>query len=140
MLYSKNFNFSFSGLKTAVLYLIRDLTKEDSNILQNNKTKMQIAMEFENAVVETLVYKTKKAIEKFNIKTIIVAGGVSSNKHLKKEIKKMVNSEKKLLFPQKELSTDNSIMIGMTGYLKFLENKGKKIKTSKIKAFGGLRL
>ncbi|MEK7572448.1 MAG: tRNA (adenosine(37)-N6)-threonylcarbamoyltransferase complex transferase subunit TsaD [Patescibacteria group bacterium] len=151
MLHSKNFNFSFSGLKTAVLYLIRDLTKEDSNVLQNDKAKMQIAMEFENAVVETLVYKTKKAIEKYNIKTIIVAGGVSSNKHLKKEMKKIRNSGQKLFFPKKELSTDNSVMIGMTGYLKFLENKparpyisgaggGKKIKASKIKAFGGLRL
>ena len=86
MLYSKNFDFSFSGLKTAVLYLIKKIGPLDE------KKKMQIAMEFENAVVETLVYKTKKAIEKYNIKTIIVAGGVSSNKHLKKEMKKIINS------------------------------------------------
>ena len=131
MLYTKNFDFSFSGLKTAVLYLIRKIGALDE------KTKMEIACEFENAVVETLVYKTKKAIEKYKIKTVIVAGGVSANKYLKKELKKMTNPKQKLLFPEKKLSTDNSIMIGIAGYFKFLKNKGK---TSKIKAEGGLRL
>jgi N6-L-threonylcarbamoyladenine synthase len=131
MIYSKNLDFSFSGLKTAVLYLIRKIGKLD------DKIKMEIACEFENAVVETLVYKTKKAIEKYKIKTVIVAGGVSANKYLKKELKKMTNSKQELLFPEKKLSTDNSIMIGIAGYFKFLKNKGK---TSKIKAEGGLRL
>jgi N6-L-threonylcarbamoyladenine synthase len=126
MLYTKNFDFSFSGLKTAVLYLIRKIGALDE------KTKMEIACEFENAVVETLVYKTKKAIEKYKIKTVIVAGGVSANKYLKKELKKMTNPKQKLLFPEKKLSTDNSIMIGIAGYFKG--------KTSKIKAEGGLRL
>ena len=62
MIYTKDFNFSFSGLKTAVLYLIRDLKKANIEIDQNMKSK--IALEFENAVSETLVYKTKKALEK----------------------------------------------------------------------------
>lgn len=140
MIYSKNFDFSFSGLKTAVLYLIRDLKKENPNILENKNIKKEIAMEFENAVIETLVYKTKKAIEKYNIKTIIVAGGVSANKHLKKEMEKMVKNKQTILFPNKDLSTDNSIMIGMTGYLRFLQKKGKIPKNPNIKAQGGLKL
>ena len=140
MLYSKNFDFSFSGLKTAVLYLIRDLQKENYDILQNDKIIKAIALEFENAVVETLVYKTKKALEKYQAKTLIMAGGVSANKHLKKEIKKMTGSKIKLLFPEKKLSTDNSIMIGIVGYFKFIENNKKTTKPSKIKAEGGLRL
>ncbi|MBU0612260.1 tRNA (adenosine(37)-N6)-threonylcarbamoyltransferase complex transferase subunit TsaD [Patescibacteria group bacterium] len=141
MMYSKNFDFSFSGLKTAVLYLIRDLKKENPNILKNEKIKQAIALEFENAVVETLVYKTKKAIEKYNIKTVILAGGVSANKYLIKQLKKITKGSQSFLFPYKKLATDNSIMIGMAGYLKYLNNKkGVAIKLSKIKAEGGLRL
>ncbi|KKR79772.1 MAG: putative tRNA threonylcarbamoyladenosine biosynthesis protein Gcp [Candidatus Nomurabacteria bacterium GW2011_GWA2_40_9] len=143
MMYSKNFDFSFSGLKTAVLYLIRDLKKENVNILKDEKIKAQIACEFENAVVETLVYKTKKAIEKYEAKTLIVAGGVSANKHLKKEMQKMLkdtNSKTKLLFPDKKLTGDNSVMIGVAGYLKYIKNKMKNIKLDSIKAEGNLKL
>ena len=146
MMYSKNFDFSFSGLKTAVLYLIRDLKEKHSNILQNMRIKQMIALEFENAVVETLIYKTKKAIEKYGIKTVIVAGGVSANKYLKKEMMKLrgKTSTKRsclsVIFPNKKLSGDNAIMIGIAGYFKFLKNKKKTAKMSKIKAEGGLRL
>ena len=140
MLHSKNFDFSFSGLKTAVLYLIRDLKKENPNVLKNDEIKMAIAKEFEDAVVETLVHKTKKALEKYDAKTILVAGGVSGNKYLQKEMKKMVGKNKDLLFPTKDLSTDNSVMIGMVGYFRYLQKGGKLSKNPKIKAQGGLRL
>jgi N6-L-threonylcarbamoyladenine synthase len=139
MIHSKNFNFSFSGLKTAVLYLIRDL--KNANIKVDDALKQKIACEFENAVVETLVFKTKKAIEKYVAKTLIVAGGVSANKHLKKETQKMlkeINSKTTLLFPDKKLTGDNSVMIGVAGYLEYLENKTSK--TGDIKAEGNLRL
>jgi N6-L-threonylcarbamoyladenine synthase len=139
MLHSKNFNFSFSGLKTAVLYLIRDLTKKDSNILQNDKIKQAIALEFENAVVETLVYKTIKAQEKYKAKTIIVGGGVACNQHLQREMKKAIAKDINLLFPEKKLTGDNSIMIGMAGYLQFIKKNKKTNKTSNIKANGNLR-
>lgn len=138
MMYSKNFDFSYSGLKTAVLYLIRDLKKEDSNILQNNKMKMAIALEFENAAIEPLIHKTKKAVEKYKIKTLIIGGGVSANKHLQREIKK--NIKIKTLMPPKKLSTDNSIMIGMVAYMKYLKSKGKVPRPTSIKAEGNLRL
>ena len=140
MLYSKNFDFSFSGLKTAVLYLIRDLKEENPKVLEDIKIKQAIAMEFENAVVETLVYKTNKAIEKYNVKTLIVAGGVSANQYLKKEIKKISKNKLNLYFPDKKLSGDNALMIGIAGYLKFLGRKNKGVSHSKIKAEGGLRL
>ncbi len=131
MMYSKNFDFSFSGLKTAVLYLIKKIGTLDQ------KTKEKIALEFENAVVETLVHKTKKAVEKYNIKTLIVAGGVASNKHLRKEIKKI---KVKTLFPSKGLSTDNSLMIGIVGYLQYIKNKDKVPRASSIKAEGYMHL
>lgn len=138
MLHSKNFDFSFSGLKTAVLYLTRKIGKLDE------KTKSKIALEFENAAIECLVYKTQKAIEKYKIKTLIVAGGVAANRHLRNEIEKVVGIKIKLLFPTKELATDNSLMIGIAGYLNYvkyyLKNKKKLKKASDIKATGNLRL
>ncbi|MBU0999381.1 tRNA (adenosine(37)-N6)-threonylcarbamoyltransferase complex transferase subunit TsaD [Patescibacteria group bacterium] len=142
MLHSKNFDFSFSGLKTAVLYLIRDL----GGIKKiNQKTKKQIALEFENAAIECLIYKTVKAIEKYKIKTLIVAGGVSCNTHLKNEMTKVVRhglttGKIELLFPTKELSGDNSLMIGIAGYLNYIKNKKKVPKIESIKATGNLRL
>lgn len=137
MIYTKDFNFSFSGLKTAVLYLIRDLKKENIAIDTNMKSK--IALEFENAVTETLVHKTKKAIEKYKVQSLIVAGGVSANKNIKKEINKMTKKYSiKTLFPDLKLTGDNSLMIALAGYLKYIKNPDKKYKN--IKAEGNLRL
>jgi N6-L-threonylcarbamoyladenine synthase len=131
MMYSKNFDFSFSGLKTAVLYYI-----------QKNKSydKAEVAMEFENAVVDTLVHKTKKAIEKYKIQTLVVAGGVAANKHLAKEMKKLTKNKIKLYFPTRELSRDNAVMIGIAGYLNYLKKGGRFGKASNIKATGNLQL
>ncbi len=138
MLYSKNFDFSYSGLKTAVLYLIKDLGGLEKI---SEKTKAQIALEFENAAIECLIKKTGKAIDAYKIKTLIVGGGVSANKYLRSEMKKLAKEKKvELLFPAKELSTDNSIMIGIAGYLKYLKIKNKIPKVESIKATGNLRL
>ncbi len=137
MLHSKNFDFSFSGLKTAVLYLIKKISPEGK---LNEKTKSEIALEFENAAIESLTHKTKKAIEKYKINTVIVAGGVAANKHLRNEMKKITGKKIKLFFPGKELSTDNSLMIGITGYINYIKNKKKVPRLSSIKAVGNLRL
>lgn len=134
MLKSKNYDFSFSGLKTAVLYLIKKLGKLD------DKLKSQIALEFENAVVETLVYKTKKAMEEYKSSTLIIAGGVASNTHLKRIMKKELGKGVNILFPGRGLATDNSLMIGMIGYMKYLKKGGKFGNPKNIKAEGGLRL
>ncbi len=134
MLHTKDFNFSFSGLKTAVLYLTQKIGKMDK------KKRAQIALEFENAAIECLVYKTAKAIEKYNIKTLVVAGGVAANTHLRNEMEKITGKNMKLLFPTRLLSTDNSIMIGIAGYLNFAKNKKKVPKADSIKATGNLRL
>lgn len=143
MLHSKNFDFSFSGLKTAVLYLIRDIEKSGKKI--DTKTKAQIALEFENSAIECLVYKTAKAIEKHKINTLLVGGGVAANKHLRKELKKITKNKIKLILPTKELSRDNSIMIGMAGYLNYLKftrhtNNKNLPEPESIKATGNLRL
>jgi len=142
MLHSKNFDFSFSGLKTAVLYLIRKLAPpEIGGVKQlDEETKSKIALEFENAAIECLVSKTQKAIEKYGAKTLIVAGGVAANKYLKSEIKKVTGRKIKLFFPAQGLAGDNSLMIGIAGYLNYIKNKKKVPKLNKIKATGNLRL
>lgn len=138
MMHSKDFKFSYSGLKTAALYLIRDLGGLEK---LDEKTKAQIALEFENAAIEVLIYKTAKAIEKYKIKTIIVGGGVACNTHLQREMKKLAKAYKvKLLLPQKELTGDNSLMIGIAGYLQYIKNKKKVPKIDTIKATGTLKL
>lgn len=141
MLHSKNFDFSFSGLKTAVLYLVRDLGGLEK---LDEKTKAEIALEFENAAIECLVHKTAKAVEKYKIQTLVVAGGVAANKHLKNEMEKLANQNRKqkikLMFPTRELATDNSLMIGIVGYLNYIKNKKKVPNPKTIKATGSLKL
>ncbi len=138
MMHSKDFKFSYSGLKTAVLYLIRDLGGLEK---LNKKMISQIALEFENAAIEPIIYKTAKAIEKYNIKTIAVGGGVACNIHLQRELKKLAKIYKvKLLLPQKELTGDNSLMIGIAGYLQYIKNKKKVPKIDTVRATGTLKL
>ncbi len=129
MMHSKDFNFSFSGLKTAVLYHIRD------NPIKNEEQKAEIACEFENAVVEVLVSKTKKAIEESGAETLIVAGGVSANKYLQTMLQTTCYKlHVPVFFPGKELTGDNALMIAIAGY--FNLNK----KNADLKADGNLSL
>ncbi len=140
MIHSGDFDFSFSGLKTAVLYLIRDL----GDI--NDEQKKEIACEVEDSIVEVLTYKTIKAIEKYKIQTLIVGGGVSANTHLQKVLREKVGlkikNEKlkiKVYFPAKKLSTDNGLMIAIAGYFNYLKKPIKKTRSlSSLKANGNL--
>ena len=142
MIHSKDYDFSFSGLKTAVLYLIRDLTEKNPKILEDEKIKQEIAREFEDAVVETLVYKTIKAIRQYKIKTLIVGGGVSANKYLQEQMIQKIKENKlktKTHFPSKSLTGDNALMIAIAGY--FQAKNKKFVKNLKsIKAKGNLSL
>lgn len=148
MIYSKDYDFSFSGLKTAVLYLIRDLKIQNPNILDDINIKQKIAKEFEDAVVETLVHKTIKAIKKYNIQTLIVGGGVSANTYLQQEMLKKIKELKqskvlpysvKVHFPSKALTGDNALMIAIAGYYQAKNKKFVK-NINKIKAEGNLSL
>lgn len=136
MMYTKNYDFSFSGLKTAVLYKIRDLGDINDNL------KRKIAKEFEDAVVEVLVHKTLKAIKEYKIKTVIVGGGVSANSYLQEQLKDKAKKEKlevKIFFPSKSLTGDNALMIAIAGYYQY---KNKKIvkNLNSIKAKGNISL
>jgi N6-L-threonylcarbamoyladenine synthase len=100
---------------------------------------MAIALEFENAVAEVLIHKTKKALEEFGVQTLIIGGGVSANTFIKSEMQKMINQEfpdVTLLVPEKELTGDNALMIALAGYFKIKKDPRRVYEN--IKAEGNL--
>jgi len=142
MIYSKDYDFSFSGLKTAVLYLVRDLKIQNPNVLEDINIKQKIAREFEDATIETLVHKTIKAIKQYKIQTLIVGGGVSANSYLQQIMIEKIKENKlkvKVHFPSKALTGDNALMIAIAGYFQAKDKKFVK-NINKIKAEGNLSL
>lgn len=119
MLHSDSFDFSYAGLKTAVLYKIRELGE------LTDETKRLIARSFEDAAIDVLIAKTRKALEVYGTPTLIVGGGVVANSYLRELLKTLPNEFPglTLLLPTRELSTDNAIMIGIAGYARFIKNK-----------------
>lgn len=118
MIHSDNNDFSFSGLKTAVLYAVRQAPRDkDGNI--ENFWVMGLAREFEDAVSEVLVRKTENALELSGAKTLIVGGGVSINGFLRNALENMCSSKNvKAFFPARHISGDNALMIALACALK----------------------
>lgn len=136
MIHSKDLNFSFSGLKTAVLYKLKSLGPIDSD------TQESVARAFEDASVEVLIEKTRQAIGTYDeLQTLIIAGGVSANSYLQGEASKLAQEfpHIKLIIPDPSLSTDNAIMIGIAAYIKS-EDNSQGATTHPIKAQGNLSL
>jgi N6-L-threonylcarbamoyladenine synthase len=142
MIKSDDFDFSFSGIKTAVLYQVKKLY-DNPEFVENDQLKpeikLELALEFENAVTEVLIAKTKKALEKFQAKSLILGGGVIANTFIRNSFKKLIEEypDVKLFIPETELSTDNAVMIAIAGYIDYLS--GKKPSTV-IVAQGNLSL
>jgi N6-L-threonylcarbamoyladenine synthase len=123
MIHSDNYNFSFSGLKTAVLYHIRD------NPIQNQDDKIHIARAFEDATIEVLITKTMKAIKDNGISCLLLGGGVSVNSYLRKELAKKAEEENiEILEPVKELTGDNALMVAIASYFNQQKNDTKNLK------------
>ncbi len=135
MINSKDLNFSFSGLKTAVLYAVQKKLKENSATELSDIERMTLAEEFENAATEVIVSKTKSALEDHNIETLIVGGGVIANTYIRNALKKLVDQEfpdTALLIPSIDLTTDNSVMIGIAGYLRTISKDPRILMPSKV--------
>ena len=130
MINSGDLDFSFSGLKTAVLYYLRDNPRAD---------KAEAAYEFQQAVVDVLAKKTADALRKYKVKSLVVGGGVAANNALRRVLNILIKKS----FPKISLHIsplwlcgDNAAMIAAAGYYRF---KAKKFKKN-IKAVGNLKL
>ena len=133
MLHSKDFDFSFSGLKTEVRKFVEGRELDDQE-------KMEIARAFEDAVARVLVQKTLKAVEEFGVATVIVGGGVSANTYIRAELAQALgkSSGAQLLMPPADLATDNALMIALAGYFHAVKNDFADPAT--LRANGNLRL
>jgi len=136
MIHSDNLDFSFSGLKTSVLYYIRELPQ------LSESDKMDIAREFEDAVVEVLTEKTKQALNDMNAKNLIIAGGVIANKKIKESFLSLEKeySELTVKTPAQSFATDNALMISCATYVNVILYPDLLRKQNKIIANGNLRL
>jgi N6-L-threonylcarbamoyladenine synthase len=109
-------NFSFSGLKTAVLYQIRNLENKHISL-----PVADLAASFQQAVVDVLVGKTLNAAQTFQAKSILVAGGVSANRALREQF--LMRSTLPVVFPPLELCTDNALMVACAGYYRYINGQ-----------------
>jgi len=126
MINTKDYDFSFSGLKTAVLY-------ESKNKRKTKNYVNKMCKEIQQAVIDVLIKKTKKAKEEHNAKTVILGGGVTANKELRKQIKKVLPET---ILPDPKLCTDNAVMVAIAAYF----NKKSKKDYKNIKAKANLRI
>jgi N6-L-threonylcarbamoyladenine synthase len=113
-------DFSFSGLKTSILYFLRDRLKVDADFIEKYKTDLCASIQY--TIVEILMNKLRKAAKETGIKQVAIAGGVSANSGLRQA---MLNEQQasgwKVFIPKFEYSTDNAAMIAITGYYKYLK-------------------
>lgn len=115
-------DFSFSGLKTSILYFLRDRTKENPDFIKDNLT--DICASVQHRIVEILLKKLKKAAKHTGIREVAIAGGVSANSALRDGLEKLGNQEGwNIYIPKFEFCTDNAAMIAVTGYYKFLKGE-----------------
>jgi len=124
MLSRDSLDFSFSGIKTAVLYHCRgqDMKGENKADSMNAQQIADIAASFQTAVVDVLVKKTQRAAKKIKAKTILLGGGVAANNKLRTSLQQMCDSEvppKKLLVAPKRYCTDNAVMVASLAYHKY---------------------
>jgi len=119
MMKSGDFNFSFSGLKTAVLYATQKMSKEELK-----KRTPEICFEFQEAAIDVLAAKTIRAANKYNVRSIMLAGGVAANKKLRERLNREAdNAGFKFFVPEFKLCTDNAAMVAVAAY--YLAQKKK---------------
>jgi N6-L-threonylcarbamoyladenine synthase len=117
-----DYNYSFSGLKTSFLYLLRDELKSNPNFIEENKADLCAALQ--KTVVEILMQKLRKVAKDLKIKEVAVAGGVSANSGLRRAFEE--HAEKygwKIHIPPFAFTTDNAAMVAMSGYFKYLSGE-----------------
>jgi len=138
MLNDPSFDFSFSGIKTAVLYLLRDAGYYDMDGISPNaklnkeipdSVKADISASFQEAITEVLVKKTMRATEEFGARSVFLGGGVAANTYLKKHLQDTAEEHGlQFLSPSNEFNTDNAAMIAVGAYINHLTGKKYKLE------------
>lgn len=126
MLHSKDLNFSFSGLKTAVLTTamkLANVSTPSETMTLTEQDRADLAASFQAAIVEVLVKKSIKAVEQIGSNKLVIAGGVGANKHLRAELNQQCKTKGiEIYFPELSLCTDNGAMIAYAGAMKISNN------------------
>lgn len=136
MIHSKDYNFSFSGLKTAVLY---DFRKRSPKVRKSKNYIRQICAETQQSVIDVLIRKTVRVLKSYRIKSVILGGGVIANNELRKQFREKIKKEfptVKLYIPDPKFCTDNAVMVAVVSFFHRKEKKDWK----KIKARADLRI
>jgi len=115
-------DFSFSGLKTSFLYLIRDNILQNPNFIEQNKANL--AASLQKTIIEILLDKLLLAIKQTQVKTVVIGGGVAANSLLRRVFETEITKKGiELFLPQKKFTTDNAAMIGTVGYFKYIQQQ-----------------
>lgn len=116
------YNYSFSGLKTSFLYLLRDRIKENPNFIEENKEDLCASLQA--TIIDVLMQKLRKAAKDLKIKEVAVAGGVSANSGLRKAFEEHAEKYRwKIHIPPFAFTTDNAAMVAISGYFKYLADE-----------------
>ena len=114
-----SYNFSFSGIKSAVINLVHNEKQRGKEI-----NKYDLSTSFQDVVVDVLTKKTMKAVKEYNVKQLLVAGGVSANSGVREKLKELCDKENvELIVPKLKYCTDNAAMIGVAAYYMYLDNR-----------------
>lgn len=115
-------NYSFSGIKTAVLYFLRDQLKANPQFIEENLADLCASIQY--SLIEMLLIKLKEAVKQYGVKEIAIAGGVSANTGLRKTLSELAEQKGwNLYIPKFEYCTDNAAMIAMAAHFKFLKGE-----------------
>ena len=115
-------DYSFSGLKTSFLYTLRDALKEDHEFLENHRA--DLAASLQKTIIDILLEKLEKALEKHPVKNLTIGGGVSANSGVRKAVADFCKRKGiKAWIPERAFTTDNAAMVATAGYFKYLEGE-----------------
>ena len=135
MIHTKDYDFSFSGLKTAVLY---DFQSRTAKVQKSKEYIRAMAKEIQQAIIDVLVSKTVRAAQEYNAKCVILGGGVAANEELRRQLK-IKNLKLKIAVAPPQLFTDNGVMPALAGFFNFSKKK-QRAALNRIAAQPNLRL